>query len=191
MAQRRIYILYILATAIMLLTGCADNTYLGDQDGAVKDANEAIAFDGGFKAVTRAGKVGADAADLLGNQFIVNGIKAKTGTPNDVTQDVFQSYTVNWATNTAGTTTTNTSNWEYTGQTHYFTVPSAEQTIKYWDFEQDYYNFCAYSVGKGNTLIAKTTENIHTEGDTDPDANTIYATPISYNLITQYLRETR
>ena len=186
MAQRRIYILYILATAIMLLTGCADNTYLGDQDGAVKDANEAIAFDGGFKAVTRAGKVGADAADLLGNQFIVNGIKAKTGTPNDVTQDVFQSYTVNWATNTAGTTTTNTSNWEYTGQTHYFTVPSAEQTIKYWDFEQDYYNFCAYSVGKGNTLIAKTTENIHTEGDTDPDANTIYATPISYNLITQY-----
>ena len=60
MAQRRIYILYILATAIMLLTGCADNTYLGDQDGAVKDATEAIAFDGGFKAVTRAEKVGAD-----------------------------------------------------------------------------------------------------------------------------------
>ena len=53
MAQRRIYILYILATAIMLLTSCAENTYLGDQDGAVKGANEAIAFDGGFKAVTR------------------------------------------------------------------------------------------------------------------------------------------
>ena len=167
----------------MLLTGCADNTYLGDQDGAVKGANEAIAFDGGFKAVTRAGKVGADAADLLGNQFIVNGIKAKTGTPNDVTQDVFQSYTVNWATNTAGTTTTNTSNWEYTGQTHYFTVPSAEQTIKYWDFEQDYYNFCAFSVGKGNTIDAKTKDNI-TSAAEEPTANNVSATPFDYTNVT-------
>lgn len=183
MAQRRIYILYILATAIMLLTSCADNTYLGDQDGAAKGANEAIAFDGGFKAVTRAGKVGADAADLLGNQFIVAGFKFA----NNTRQDVFLSYTVNWATNTAGTTTTNTSDWEYTGKDNYF--GSAGQTIKYWDFEQDYYNFCAYSVGKGNTLIPKTEsgqDNFGITGGDAPESNQIYATPINYERVTSW-----
>ena len=178
MAQRRIYILYILATAIMLLTGCADNTYLGDQDGAVKGANEAIAFDGGFKAVTRAGKVGADAADLLGNQFIVNGFKFA----NNVRQNVFQNYTVNWTANTAGTTTTNSSDWEYAGQTHYFDVPEYEQFIKYWDFSQDYYNFAAFSVGKGNTVVAKTKDNITSAPE--PEANTVYATPFDYTNVT-------
>lgn len=183
MAQRRIYILYILATALMLLTGCADNTYLGDQDGAVKGANEAIAFDGGFKAVTRAGKVGADAADLLGNQFIVAGFKFA----NNTRQDVFLSYTVNWATNTAGTTTTNTSDWEYTGKDNYF--GSAGQTIKYWDWSQDYYNFCAYSVGKGNTLIPKTEsgqDNFGITGGDAPESNQIYATPINYERVTSW-----
>lgn len=162
----------------MLLTGCADNTYLGDQDGAVKGTNEAISFDGGFKAVTRAGKVGADAADVLGNQFIVSGVKVK----GSATQNVFQNYTVNWTANTAGTTTTNSSDWEYSGQTHYFDVPDDEQFIKYWDFSQDYYNFAAFSVGKGNTIDAKTKDNITSEPE--PEANTVYATPFDYTNVT-------
>ena len=182
MAQRRIYILYILATAIMLLTGCADNTYLGDQDGAVKGTNEAIAFDGGFKAVTRAGKVGADAADLLGNQFIVSGVKVK----GSATQNVFQNYTVNWTANTAGTTTTNSSDWEYAGLTYLFDTPGYDQTIKYWDFSQDYYNFAAYSVGNNAMVVKKkenSTNNGVTEGDA-PAANTIYVTPFNYDNVT-------
>ena len=182
MAQRRIYILYILATAIMLLTGCADNTYLGDQDGAVKGANEAIAFDGGFKAVTRAGKVGADAADILGNQFIVNGFKFA----NNVRQDVFKDYTVNWTANSAGTTQSNTANWEYVAQTHYFALPSEGQTIKYWDWSQDYYNFAAFSIGKGNTLVEKPAPNTSDNDITDvvdPETNTVFATTFNYDNV--------
>ena len=36
----------LVATAIMLFAGCADNTYLGDQE-AAKGSNRAIAFEGG------------------------------------------------------------------------------------------------------------------------------------------------
>lgn len=174
--MRKCY-LFFAATAILLFAACADNTYLGDQE-AAKGTNEAISFDGGFKAVTRTDNVGADAADLLGNQFIVSGVKVK----GSATQDVFKSYTVNWTANSAGTTTTNSSDWEYSGQTHYFDIPDDEQFIKYWDFSQDYYNFAAFSVGKGNTVVAKTKENITSEAE--PEANTVYATPFDYTNVT-------
>ena len=175
--MRKCY-LFLAATAILLFAACADNTYLGDQDGAAKGTNEAISFDGGFKAVTRAENVGADAADLLGNQFIVSGVKVK----GSATQNVFQNYTVNWTANSAGTTTTNSSDWEYSGQTHYFDVPEYEQFIKYWDFSQDYYNFAAFSVGKGNTIDAKTKDNITSEAE--PAADKVYATPFDYANVT-------
>lgn len=50
-------------------------------------------------------------------------------------QTVFPSYTVNWQANTAGTTTSNTNNWEYVG--------IGEQTIKYWDWSAKAYRFFA------------------------------------------------
>lgn len=178
----------LVATAISLFAGCADNTYLGDQEEAAKGSNGAIAFDGGFKAVTRAEKTGSDAASQLGNRFIINGIKAKNDTPNDVRQTVFQDYTVNWTANTAGTTTTNSSDWEYAGLTYLFDTPGYDQTIKYWDFSQDYYNFAAYSVGNNAMVVKKkenSTNNGVTEGDA-PSANTIYVTPFNYDNVTGY-----
>lgn len=177
----------LVASAIFLFAGCADNTYLGDPE-AAKGSSGAISFEGGFKAVTRADKTGTDAASQLGNRFIINGIKAKNDTPNDVRQNVFQDYTVNWTANTAGTTTTNSSDWEYAGQTHYFDVPEYEQFIKYWDFSQDYYNFAAYSVGN-NTIQVRKKENTPNNGITDdpaPAANTILVTPFNYNNVTGY-----
>lgn len=182
MSKSKTYILYILATAISLFAACADNTYLGDQEGAAKGTNESISFDGGFKAVTRTDNVGADAADLLGNQFIVSGVKVK----GSATQNVFPDYTVNWTANTAGTTTTNSSDWEYAGLTYLFDTPGYDQTIKYWDFSQDYYNFAAYSVGD-NTIQVRKKENTPNNGITDdpaPDANTILVTPFNYNNVT-------
>ena len=50
-------------------------------------------------------------------------------------QTVFPSYNVNWQANTAGTTTSNTNNWEYVG--------IGEQTIKYWDWSAKAYRFFA------------------------------------------------
>ena len=189
MTQGKTYILSFVATVMLLWTGCADNTYLGDQEEYAKGANRAIAFEGGFKVVTRADKVGADAATQLGNRFIIKGIKAKSDAPNaDIRQDVFPDYIVNWTANSAGTTTTNTSGWEYTGINNAFISPTTEQTIKYWDFEQDYYNFAAYSVGS-NTIEVKKDENSTNDGVTDgdaPAANTVFVTPFRYEHVTAY-----
>lgn len=55
-------------------------------------------------------------------------------------QTVFPGYTVNWKANTAGTSTTNTHDWEYIGlQAPGQTV----QTIKFWDWGAKAYRFCA------------------------------------------------
>ena len=187
MTQINKYMLLV-ATAISLFAGCADNTYLGDQEEAAKGSSGAISFEGGFKAVTRADKTGADAASQLGNRFIINGIKAKNDTPNDVRQTVFQDYTVNWIANTAGTTTTNSSDWEYTGINNAFADPTYEQTVKYWDWSQDYYNFAAYSVGKGNAMVLQKRPSNEIDDDmTDiaaPAANQIYVAPFEYQHIT-------
>ena len=51
-------------------------------------------------------------------------------------QCVIPGYTVSWVENSANTTTTNTSGWEY--------VNGGEQTIKYWDLDAKAYRFIGY-----------------------------------------------
>ena len=157
------------ASALVALASCSSDEYIGDNNGLTAAENDgSINFGGGFKAVTRADKYNKDAADLLGAQFIVTGVKGDgTGTGQS---DVFKSYTVNWEQNTAGKTESNTADWEYVGKTNLFGL-TGPQSIKYWDYSTTAYDFAAYSVGSGNT--------IKTSGD--PAANEILATPISYN----------
>ena len=96
---------------------------------------------------------GADAAKLLGNKFVVTGFKGeKTATPGSI---VFDNYLVEYAENTANTTESNSSNWEYVGKTpiaHATTNGITSQTIKYWDYSVDQYDFFAWSTG-GNTAV--------------------------------------
>lgn len=54
------------------------------------------------------------------------------------TQSVMNGYTVTWASNTAGTTESNTHDWEYVNTT-------SGQTIKYWDYNATSYRFWAYA----------------------------------------------
>jgi four helix bundle suffix protein len=54
-------------------------------------------------------------------------------------QTVFPGYTVNWKANTAGTSTTNTHDWEYIGQQD---EGQTVQTIKFWDWGAKAYRFC-------------------------------------------------
>ena len=160
------------AIAILTMASCSDNDFVGDQ--AVQNANESgeITFGSGFKATTRADIVGADAAALLGNKFYVGGYKNN----GSAYSTVFDHYLVQWAANTAGTTTDNTSDWKYVG----LTAPgfadhiTGSQTIKYWDYSASFYDFVAYSPGKGNTLIV--TGN--------PAANQILATAINPTTLT-------
>lgn len=136
--------LFFATVALAALASCSESDFVGDE--SVREANEngAIVFGTGLKAVTRADHVGADAAGLLNNKFIVGGFKV-TESGGD---KVFDNYIVNWVANTAATTTTNTSDWEYVGVTA--AAPSGisgAQTIKYWDYSTDYYDFIAYSTG--------------------------------------------
>ena len=167
-----------LATALAALVSCSENEFVGDENITNTSQNEqgAIAFGSFFKAVTRGDTYGAAAADLLGNKFIVTGVKGDgTGTGQT---DVFKSYNVEWTANTAGKTESNTADWEYVGKTNTHNTVNS-QTIKYWDYSTTAYDFAAYSVGKGITLTPKTTSTI-SSGDA-PASGTIFATPITYS----------
>lgn len=60
-------------------------------------------------------------------------------------QTVFPGYIVNWITNSAATTTSNTNGWEYVNQQ----TSGDEQTIKYWDWAAKAYRFYAVTAGAG------------------------------------------
>ena len=161
--------LFLAASALLAFASCSDNDFVGGNNPNDPDGSDAIAFGSGFKAVTRANATGADAADLLGNQFIVLGVKGD-GTGKDQTT-VFSNYVVTWSNGTAQTTQSNTSNWEYAGVSPIANLTgTTSQTVKFWDYSTTAYDFAAFSVGKGNTII--------TSGA--PGANQILATPITY-----------
>lgn len=177
---------FFLAAAVAAMVSCSDDTFVGDNSPTNPQENYGgeINFGGKFKAITRGDTYGADAADLLGKQFIVTGVKGDgTGTGQ---ANVFLSYTVKWDDNTAGTTQSNTADWEYAGKDNYFGLASA-QAIKFWDYSTTAYDFAAYSVGKGNTLTKKDPDG--TSGSsaepissaTAPTSGVVYATAIDYS----------
>ena len=138
--------LFFVALAALALASCSDDTFVGENSPNLGSANGdgGIHFGSGFKAVTRADHVGADAAALLNNKFIVGGFKGNGTTMTEV----FDNYIVQWTANTAGTTASNTSDWEYAGINA--AAPSkitGEQTVKYWDYSTTQYDFAAYSTG--------------------------------------------
>ena len=166
-----------MATAVIMMTGCASDDLVGDEN--ISSGETPIAFNMNTSKVTRATLDDKQAADSLGNEFIVwgeknesNGAKAKDG------ELVFQNYRVQYKANTANTTISNTADWEYVGITPYaasttaneaFVSPSVNgtastgktQTIKYWDDAASSYTFTAVSasnsdITNGRVKITKT-----------------------------------
>lgn len=70
------------------------------------------------------------------------------------TETVMKNYTVNYVTGTAGTTTSNSSGWEYV---NLLDAAGVVQGIKYWDFSASDYRFFAYA-GSGVTPTYSFTE---------------------------------
>lgn len=142
------------AAAALLFVGCASDEYLPGE-APVQNTNGAILFSSKKAAMTRADYYGKDAADLLNSKFVVEGTKGQSATPDY--KLVFDSYLVEYAEGTAGNTTTNTHDWEYVGKslptTNWGSNAIAAQTIKYWDYSTDQYDFLAYSLG--NSAVAK------------------------------------
>lgn len=150
----------ILATAALALAACSKNGFDGDPENLKPVEKTAeIVFGSSTNAMTRADQVGSTAAATLGNNFIVEGTKGATETDATTSEVVFDNYVVVFEENTANTTESNTHNWEYVGKTEtssthlatdLFTALGRDaqtQSIHYWDYSADQYDFVAYSTG--------------------------------------------
>lgn len=151
-SRRFRHIAFWTLTAVMMMAACTSEDFVGDE--RLREANEngrPMSFNLTSAPQTRAQRTGADAASDLNNNFVVWGDKTKS----DNRQTVFNNYQVNYVTNSANTTTTNSAGWEYVGYTNLpngtATTSGIGQTIKYWDYSASNYNFFAYSLGKGHT----------------------------------------
>ena len=145
---------YLLAAAAIVFAGCSNNEFVGEDSGRTQESDKGqIAFSSTLPAATRAW-YGADAAKMLNNKFIVSGFygdKSTNAVANTTT--AFDNYQVQWKVNTAGTTASNTADWEYVGIDA--AAPSkvtGKQTIKYWNYSAGQYDFIAYSTGKAEAV---------------------------------------
>ena len=156
--------LFIAAAALVALASCTNEENIGVvslPEPAPSTTSDAIVFSSAFKGVTRAEHVGADAANLLNKKFIVGGFKssgADVTTTTVATGTVFDNYNVNWLENSAATTESNTSDWEYVGYNaeEPSGIAGKRQSIKYWDYSFDQYDFIAYSTGAATVTATGT-----------------------------------
>ena len=160
------YLIGFAALASLTLVGCSDNDFLGNDNGpeVAQQGNGEITFVAGNAKTTRAGEfVGATAAEKLGGMFVVEGTKGTEQEESPSLEVVFDNYLVGYEYNSAGRTETNTNNWEYVGKQtgitgrligstwtalHSGENDAKSQTVKYWDYSKDQYDFIAWSTGE-------------------------------------------
>lgn len=163
----------LIATALVALASCSDDTFVGENSPNTNDTyGGEIVFSSNMQKQTRAGEfVGATAAEKLGGMFVVEGTKGSEQTNSPSTDVVFDNYLVGYEYNSAGTTKSNTNNWEYVGLEKGITGKLSEdnwkalhpsgkaqvQSIKYWDYTQDQYDFIAWSTGKREAVTTAPT----------------------------------
>lgn len=141
---------FLAAVATMTLASCMNDEFVGAENSPTVANTETDAINFGFNIQnpTRADLYGSAAATKLGQKFVVYGTKHGTNAENKTDNYdavVFNNFQVKWATNTAGTTASNTSDWEYVGLPAY-DAATTSQGIKYWDYNADNgYTFYAFS----------------------------------------------
>ena len=173
----------LLATAAIALVACTADDDLSAGKSTTAQGDGAIVFNMETPASTRAAGdplEGSEAAGKLGKRFIVWGEKSENadGSAASTANKVFENYKVEYTASTAGTTASNSSDWEYVGLTPYiagtteYVYPSINgdgtgtgtnktQTIKYWDTSASSYTFTAVSaldddITGGHVKITKT-----------------------------------
>lgn len=151
------FFLFAAVAAGMTLVSCTSDDFTGLNEPTPLGEKTPIAF-GSFKsATTRADITGKEAAELLGNKFVVSGYKGSTtATLGSI---VFDNYEVVYEENTANTTESNTRNWEYVGKgriKHAIDNGITSQTIKYWDYSEPQYDFIAWSTGTKTPIFEGT-----------------------------------
>ena len=150
--MKKFYV-FLAAMAGMTFVSCTNDDIVGENTVVSPNEQTPIVFGSLKSGMTRADITGKDAADLLGNQFVVSGYKGSaTGTVGSM---VFDNYKVVYAENTANTTESNSTNWEYVGVDrikHAIDKGITSQTIKYWDYSKPQYDFIAWSTGKKKAI---------------------------------------
>lgn len=160
-----------IATALVALASCTSDDFVGENNPAEESANGAIAFGFDLQNITRGEIAGNAAAELLGNNFYVTGTKGTEAATSPSPTLVFDNYLVHYGVNTAGTTTSNTANWEYVGVTpgispyeKYVKLSSLNtQTIKFWDYSAPQYDFLAFSTGTWKAVSSTTPDATNNE----------------------------
>lgn len=156
---------FLAALAATALASCTNDDFVGDVGVDPTQPQDApIVFNSLKGNFTRADITGADAADLLNKKFVVTGYKGSQTTWNASTNKiVFDNYSVMWGENTANTTASNSSNWDYVGKDrikHAIDKGITSQTIKYWDYSTDQYDFIAWSAGKKTAIFEEPSTGI-------------------------------
>ncbi len=150
--KRKTFVLTLLAG--VALAGCTNDDAIsvitGPQTGPATEEMP-ILFQSNARTITRASH--EESARLLGNQFYVFGTKTVGATASTL----FDNYLVEYAAGTAGTTDSNTSDWEYVGKT---SKKGATQSIKYWDFGAQKYDFVAAAGIASGEFIKNTTDGL-------------------------------
>lgn len=144
-------VLLFAAVALVALASCSSEEMIEvttPQDNSPSAVSNAITFSSSSKGITRADLYGSAAAAKLGNKFVVYGTKHTSAEGATDAKDavVYKNFQVAWTTGTAGTTASNSSDWEYVGLTAYDATVTASQGIKYWDYSAaGGYTFYAFS----------------------------------------------
>lgn len=186
--MKKIYFIFAAMVGVAL-TSCSGDELTDTSPTPAVETESPIMFGSLSKGYTRADFKGADAAELLGNQFVVSGYKgtySEWGKISTTSTLVFDNYVVKYKENTAHTTASNVANWEYVGQDrikHAIDNGITSQAIKYWDYSAPQYDYIAWSTGKktaiytgnpadGEVLVSAITPTTATGTGTDKVAYT-------------------
>ena len=176
----------IFAASALALASCSSDDFLGENPGNVQNATTAINFGGDAGKITRANLSQAEALEALNNNFVVYGYKTKETTQTTV----YDHYNIAWK-GEDNKTETNTKGWEYVGVNKNSLSDVNEQTIKYWDYSADQYDFVAFSLGSNTQGTGEDeVDATKVEVVTNVDATKVTTTP-SYSLTgkTAYLAQ--
>lgn len=125
---------------------------------------------------TRSGETGLE---TLFTSFRVWGYKNYAATPNSP-QVIMDGYQVNFTLSSAGTTESNTADWEYVGLTH--PKYSTTQTIKYWDYSASTYRFYAYTPADAPITPASSADNSSASSGTPTSTlEDVFRIPFAYS----------
>lgn len=167
--------LFLAALGLVTLASCTSDDLVVQGPAEAFENGGAIVFSPQNKAITRADFTGSDAATKLGNKFVVYGVKHAAAEDKTADNDavVYNNFQVQYAANTAGTTASNSSDWEYVGLQAYDATPT-KQGIKYWDYDADGgYTFYAFSSSDISYPKAAATDKVQVTKTTS-DGTSLY-----------------